>query len=598
VEHPPKPRFALSVGIVGHRPNRLPGDAPAHARQGVVEALAAIRTAAFQAHARHVCCFADGLPLLTLISALAEGADSMAATAALAAGYALDIVLPFERGEYAKDFEGAAKAAFGDLLGRGHAILELGGTRADEGKSYEAAGLALLDTCDILIAVWDGKPPAGRGGTAELVAEAGRRGMPVVLIDVHADTPAPTRIVWPGLEAGKKVSTLFGDHAAEPLNAAIDKVVDAVVRPPENGELDGLNRFLRERYKGWIRRCSFPVLMMFFFVRRPRWTDFHPRTPKNLTDGFLASDPRAPLNLAEAFGWADAIGIYFAQMFRSTFIFNFVATALAVAVAALSLLPPFTPFRSYLAIAELALIGVVLYNIYKGLSQHWHQRWLEPREVAERLRIAFPMTMLGTRTVGPYGETQTWTSWYARALLREAGLRPGNLNAQGLEAVKASLDALLVDQSKYQDTTAWRFEKLNGRIAFVGAMLLVGTFIAVFAHLFILDSLGVSLLSPALSGVLESLSKKIPEEYFVVISTALPALGAAFFGIRTIGDFEGSAKRAKRMRDRLDGLSATLKTIDADFHSYRAFSHLAADVMLGDVASWRLSAESRGLAVG
>jgi hypothetical protein len=25
-EHPPKPRLALAIGIVGHRPNRLPAD--------------------------------------------------------------------------------------------------------------------------------------------------------------------------------------------------------------------------------------------------------------------------------------------------------------------------------------------------------------------------------------------------------------------------------------------------------------------------------------------------------------------------------------------------------------------------------------------
>ncbi|WP_198036875.1 hypothetical protein [Nocardia sp. BMG51109] len=40
----------------------------------------------------------------------------------------------------------------------------------------------MLDDADELFAVWDGKPARGYGGTADVVAVARQRGMPVTVI--------------------------------------------------------------------------------------------------------------------------------------------------------------------------------------------------------------------------------------------------------------------------------------------------------------------------------------------------------------------------------------------------------------------------------
>ncbi|MEV5326883.1 hypothetical protein AB0K67_22320 [Nonomuraea sp. NPDC052634] len=48
--------------------------------------------------------------------------------------------------------------------------------------AYEAANEAMLSSVDEMAAVWDGKPGTGRGGTAEVVAEARKRGMKVTVI--------------------------------------------------------------------------------------------------------------------------------------------------------------------------------------------------------------------------------------------------------------------------------------------------------------------------------------------------------------------------------------------------------------------------------
>jgi hypothetical protein len=48
----------------------------------------------------------------------------------------------------------------------------------------------MLDRIDVLLALWDGKPARGRGGTAEIVRRAHDLGLPVVWIS----TVAPFKI--------------------------------------------------------------------------------------------------------------------------------------------------------------------------------------------------------------------------------------------------------------------------------------------------------------------------------------------------------------------------------------------------------------------
>ncbi|MEU6716118.1 hypothetical protein ABZ897_32020 [Nonomuraea sp. NPDC046802] len=49
-------------------------------------------------------------------------------------------------------------------------------------EAYEAANTAVLDSIDELVTVWDGRPGTGSGGTAEVVADARERGLPVTIV--------------------------------------------------------------------------------------------------------------------------------------------------------------------------------------------------------------------------------------------------------------------------------------------------------------------------------------------------------------------------------------------------------------------------------
>jgi len=125
---------------------------------------------------------------LTVLSPLAEGADRLVAEEVLKLpGTTLKVVLPVEKNDYMRDFETAeSKAEFAGLISRAESIdiLTVANSR-DE--AYEQVGHYVVDQCDVLITLWDGKSSAGRGGTEEIVDYARSRGCP--LIWIHSGKP-------------------------------------------------------------------------------------------------------------------------------------------------------------------------------------------------------------------------------------------------------------------------------------------------------------------------------------------------------------------------------------------------------------------------
>jgi hypothetical protein len=101
----------------------------------------------------------------------------------------VEVVLPFEAAEYRRDFSSAeSRAEFEELLGAaaairvsGHCAVPPVGLERD--RAYEACGRAVVDASDVLVAVWDGLPAKGIGGTAEIIAYARERGRRVIRID-------------------------------------------------------------------------------------------------------------------------------------------------------------------------------------------------------------------------------------------------------------------------------------------------------------------------------------------------------------------------------------------------------------------------------
>jgi hypothetical protein len=106
-------------------------------------------------------------PPLIGITSLAVGADQLFAKAVLQRGGALEVIIPFA-GYEANFSEGRDQQDFLFLLQSAlkREELEKHGSHED---AYLAAGKRVVDQSDLLVALWDGKPAAGLGGTADIV---------------------------------------------------------------------------------------------------------------------------------------------------------------------------------------------------------------------------------------------------------------------------------------------------------------------------------------------------------------------------------------------------------------------------------------------
>ena len=122
---------------------------------------------------------------LEVISALAEGADRLVAREALALpGTTLSVVLPFPAEDYSRDFETEeSKREFAEFLARAQDVEVMPPTPTRE-AGYELQGRRVADRSDALVTVWDGGGTRGQGGTAEIVAYAADRGLPIFWVRV------------------------------------------------------------------------------------------------------------------------------------------------------------------------------------------------------------------------------------------------------------------------------------------------------------------------------------------------------------------------------------------------------------------------------
>jgi len=121
-----------------------------------------------------------------IISPLAEGADRLVARKGFELIDAdLEVVLPLDENDYIDDFETPeSKAEFKKLRARAQRLTQAH-PAANRAAAYEMAGRYVVDHCDVLIALWDGEPASGRGGTAEIVSYARQQGCPLYWISTE-----------------------------------------------------------------------------------------------------------------------------------------------------------------------------------------------------------------------------------------------------------------------------------------------------------------------------------------------------------------------------------------------------------------------------
>jgi hypothetical protein len=115
------------------------------------------------------------------VTGLAAGADSVFADVVLDRDGTLHVVLAFEGFERSLATD-AERAHYAALLARALTVETLVLAGPDE-DAYLAEGRRVVALSDLLLAVWDGEPARGVGGTGDVVDHALRTGTPVVHLD-------------------------------------------------------------------------------------------------------------------------------------------------------------------------------------------------------------------------------------------------------------------------------------------------------------------------------------------------------------------------------------------------------------------------------
>ena len=170
------------VGFTGHRPGKSPGRSPqelAACEESLKSTLELLQDKAESAGGR-----------VDLFVSLAAGSDLLVASVAESLGMVIHVILPMPEDEFANDFAGDSESwnlarrfieKAKDPNERGTFRVVTGDTQRPQ--CYHETNIQMIQSSDVLIAVWNNLPAEGLGGTEEVIAQAERHHLPIIKIN-------------------------------------------------------------------------------------------------------------------------------------------------------------------------------------------------------------------------------------------------------------------------------------------------------------------------------------------------------------------------------------------------------------------------------
>jgi hypothetical protein len=545
-------------------------------------------------HAQEAPFYTDDPLRLLFISPLADGADQIAARVAVELGFELHVVLPFAAASYRRELaDDASRSAFDALIGKASCVLELPGEHEQSMDAYVMTGRATIAHCDLLMAVWDGLPPRGRGGTGEVVELAVVNGTPVVHLPVDAREPA--RLLWSAFDPAVVTHRVekTTERPLDDLHLAL--LLTALFAPPaDEQERRFLSIFANERIKRIRARIEYPLLLAIAGVAR-----FNPRRMSESAyieevrgewvryrqNCVQANQIEATLDLLEvAYSWSDNLGTRFAQTYRSGHIFNFVLGGLAVCIGLAANALNWALFE--FALIEAIISAGIILNTRIGVKNEWHRRWLDYRQLAERLRPMRSLKLLGLAAPDPPGSISNpvprrWIEWYATGVWRALGCPAGTIDGRRAAEMSRAVAAFeIAPQVAYHDRHSHQIELLDRRLERIAGFFFIATILVAAT---VLIGLRVA---PELTNRYDA--------WFTLCEAGFPALGVAVFGIRFQGDFGGSAIRSQATAIALRQIEAELAE-GTSLGRAADLTEQAARIMYSDLDEWRLINQQQDL---
>ncbi|MBA4043218.1 MAG: hypothetical protein C0471_02175 [Erythrobacter sp.] len=624
----------LALGITGHRASNPSFAAHAPAIGAALDAL-------FARIADTVAALPEPRGTVRLHSLLVDGTDQVAADLALTRGWELVVPLPFGEalnrainahppspkaaralltgdatGDPAVDAHSdtiratTARAQLFELADRDAEIEALwlaslaapqdhAAARAFETLASEnvaLAGRVMIERTDLVIAVWDGKIANLPGGTGHTVVTALMMGTPVLLINPAA--PADWRILTRPEELGQSPGAATApDHAR----------LDAIIRAAMVVEGGGVAQLSRETWRSHSSR-KFGLYRRiervfggggWFGSLKVEYED-----PQAIAGGSGAgliaaaqampgADHAVAARLADdvlpLFAFADGVANRLADAYRSGMTVNFVLAALAVIVGMLYFPAGMGDTKWAFAGVELLLLLGILVMTAAGSRLGWHRRWFELRRVAEYLRHAPGLLLLGVaRPTGRWarGASGEWPEHFVRHTLRDVGLPRVAVTRDYLRAGLAGV-ALphVAGQRGYHTAKAHRLERVHHRLDKAAEACFAMAVASVLAYL--------ALKLAGLAGAVPKHWASDLSPVFTFLGVAFPTLGANLAGIRYFGDFErfGAISRvaAERLGEIETRITLLLSGNEAGL-TYAAAAdlmHALDEAVVDEIESWQ-----------
>ncbi|MGA8172406.1 MAG: hypothetical protein WB816_16460 [Methylocystis sp.] len=588
---PPRPELALRVGVTGAR--ALTPEAIAAFRPLVADILDFIKQEILRLAADpRASVYAPGAPALRMVSPLAEGADRLVAEEALKAGFTLFAPLPFPKAEYEKDFP-LSVGTFRALLARAE-TLELDGSHGDLAEeSYREIGRFVIRNCDVLIALWDGEPQHGGGGTGEIVQLAAQADLPIWWIDAKG-LRSPRFVQDSGDLRGGGAE---GETGKARLKTRIKQIIlPPEFRPPEIGGLFGWCAH-------WLGKlCSHEERPLVSYLAEK------PLAKREISDGHaslmdllaptqaVGEFPRIDASMARTgkywdgiYSALDGLAITYAGCFRSSKVWIVSSFFLALAFSALGgVLPPsFGPPFAGLELAALLLAALLL---IVRIAFRWHEKWTSYRLIAELCRMQYFLSSVGQALSGAEGlriysegaaskesilPRDTWVAWYFSAAQRAAPFPVGSFAVLKSSAILL-MRSLCGEQSDYHTVRSARYTKASRRVRLGAEICIVLTIV------FSAMKVGWTLRD-----------KEDLMTFSGALIICLSAAYAAFIDIEADSEFSVFARQSSQMVQVLSKQGADLKALtetDWDTPLFardlgRWMNSLALS-LLGDVKGW------------
>ena len=542
--------YELRIGVTGHRD--LPDP------EAVLSAVERLMDTLQQSFSRR-----SGPPVRwVVISPLAKGADRLVARAVLQRpGAKLEVITPFPLVEYRHDFEQPTDLAeFEQLVRQADSVVELANEReTSRSQGYLAAGRAVVESSEIVIAVWDGQPAASSGGTLETIKHALEHKRVVLWVDNREPSSSP------------RVLTRRSGRAAYGQDN-VPLFTTTVV--PEDA-----------------RRLSIGYRQFAEFVYDAA---FHPADDERalacISNRLLSQARDAGLDTARFhsiattvlpnYVRANALAMRYQARHEVASCAIHYLSAAAVSIVVAQVL--FFPTQRWLILLEVLAMVVGVLSLVVSRWQAWHEKWLDTRYLAEQFRAMLFSRLLDGPSAAQQAHSPTALPFYAgpknwllamvRQVAREVPVQHTAQAALG-PLKQFVVGAWLADQRDWHWHNAQTKERLHGRTQ--------GTVLAAFSLTLVMAVLHAIGIGHAYEGP----AVLVPGKWITFFAIVLPAWGAAIHAIGKQFEFDRGAARSAQMARILNQLIEQAESA-VTLHQLQSIVQEAVHLMSVEMHEW------------